>query len=431
MKRLLQKQFTAFTWYALVILVCSIPAYYLLVDRIWLNELDEHNLIESKRIEHSLQQLSGDSAAFNQGLLLWNKLHPYNRIALVEQARSDSTYTVTREDKRVRGSEVDRFRGLSTFIKIDHKVYHLSVETNVEETEETMAAIALVTFIFFLLLLGGFLLLNRRMAKKIWQPFYQTLSQLKAFDLKNRNTVLQLEASDILEFEELNQSIQTLVGNNISTFNEQREFTENASHELQTPLAVMQSKIDMLLQVPSLSQEQNAGLEEINKALKRAHRINKNLLLLAKIGNQQFVTQERVILRELLNETLAFYEEQASLKQITIVTHLSDDIEVTSNKVLTEILLNNLVWNAVRHTAEGGQIRIGLMDGTLSVSNTATYPLNPDTLFKRFISASPNSPGSGLGLAIVMQICIRYGWQVSYSYQQNWHRFQVQFNDHR
>src|SRR5690606_20238110 len=137
---------------------------------------------------------------------------------------------------------------------INGKWYHLRIETNVEETDETMLAITIVTLLFFVLLVIGFIMLNRQIAKKIWQPFRNTLEKLKSFDLTTRQAV-SFDQTDIEEFEELNQSLQKLINKNILVYTQQKIFIENASHELQTPLAVLKSKMNLLLQHKNITNE--------------------------------------------------------------------------------------------------------------------------------------------------------------------------------
>src|SRR5690606_13773058 len=143
--------------------------------------------------------------------------------------------------------DIDQFRILITNIKINNGNFTLTIETNMEENEETVAYIALVTLLFFLILVVGFWLLNKRLSQKLWQSFRNTLEKLKAFELSSQQTV-SFNKTNTKEFAELNQSLQKVIDKNISVYSQQKTFIENASHELQTPLAVLKSKMDLLLQ---------------------------------------------------------------------------------------------------------------------------------------------------------------------------------------
>ncbi|WP_170982868.1 sensor histidine kinase [Dyadobacter frigoris] len=428
MNKLLNRPLKAFTLYALLVLACSIPVYYFIVDYIWRNELDEYNEIVRNRIESGLNKLSLDKEEWAQTIALWNKTQPGTKIekSLFQESRSDSIYTIIRQKQSANDEDLERFRGLSSYIKVQGELYHLTIEINVEEAHETVFAIAAVTVLFFIILLAGFVILNRRIATQIWKPFHSTLDRLKSFDLNSQNNI-NLEKSDIQEFEQLNQALYQLIAKNISVFRQQKEFTENASHELQTPLAVLKSKIDLLMQNESLTESQSELIASLNIPLSRVSRINKNLLLLAKIENQQFSEGELVNMSELVNQNLDFLEEHLRARNNTVEMEICEHCYITANRSLVEIMLVNLLLNAIRHNYENGAIRIELTDKSLTISNTGTEPLISETLFKRFITSSTSTPSSGLGLAIVQEIAHRYDWKVDYHFINNFHQFSVLF----
>lgn len=428
MSKLLNKPFKAFTIYALIILACSIPVYYLVVDFIWLDELDEHNQIIKERIENSFNNAQIEESELNSLLKNWDRLQPNTTLtpSYLSVLKPDSTYTITKQNRYVEHNEIDRFRVLSAYININGKLYHLQIETNIEEADETMLAIAVVTLLFFALLVIGFILLNRRIAKQIWRPFRNTLEKLKSFDLTTQQTV-SFDKTDIEEFEELNQSLQKLIDKNISVYNQQKTFIENASHELQTPLAVLKSKLDLLLQNKDLTNEQSEIINAIELPLSRVSRINKNLLLLAKIENKQFSVFENIELTEVINETLELLIDYTTAKQITVDKNLPEKLALTCNKTLLEILISNLLINSIVHNAENGKINIDFSGRTLTVSNTGKIALDNKKIFERFIVSSSETANSGLGLAIVKEICNRYQWQINYTFQNNLHFFSVQF----
>ena len=428
MNKLLNKSLKSFTVYALIVLATSVPAYYYLVDSIWLRELDEHNEIVADRTEKELNNLNLAETELNQSIKLWNKIQPGTNLekTTLDKNRNDSTYTVLRKNTYVAHEDIDRFRGLSRAIKINGESYLLTVETNVEETEETAIAIAILTFLFFLILVVGFLILNRRLSVKLWQPFRNTLSELKTFNLNSQRNI-SFEKSNILEFEELNAALNKLIEHTVSVYKSQKEFTENASHELQTPLAIIKNKLDILLQKEALTDRQYQIIEDINKALTRVSRINKNLLLLAKIENHQFDESETINLSELTEECLEQLQEHFSNKELSVNTSIEKDCVVTGNRVLIEVLINNLLLNSIRHNSQKGIVEVKLNRSGLFISNSGLITLEKEHLFKRFKKTSEESSGSGLGLAIVEQICKRHQWTIDYEFQQEKHTFKISF----
>ncbi len=284
-----------------------------------------------------------------------------------------------------------------------------------------------LTMLFFLLLIIGFVLINRRISKRLWQPFYNSLAKIKSFNLDKQQTVV-FDDTDIDEFSELNQSLNKLIAGNVTVYAQQKEFADNASHELQTPLAIIQSKLDLLLQSKLLTDEQYELIEDANKALSRVARINKNLLLLTKIENSQFMDREVIDLSGLLESTINIFSNFSESKNLALKTEIPSGITIEGNRILVEILLNNLITNAIRYTPNNGAITIALSEKHLSVANAGTTPLQHDQLFKRFgTTTSSITRGTGLGLSLVKQICSRYGWKISYDFHDMHHIFSLHF----
>lgn len=295
-----------------------------------------------------------------------------------------------------------------------------------EDSFLIIGTVTALTVLFFVFLLAGLVLLNRGISRKLWQPFYDSLARIKNFDL-NKQQPVHFEDTDIAEFAELNGHLYKLITGSISAYNQQREFADNASHELQTPLAIVQSKLDLLLQSQSLTDEQYHIIEDAHKALTRVGRINKNLLLLTRIDNSQYMEEERLDLSFVLGKIIGLFNQFAEAKQITLQGDIDQGVTIKANKELLEILINNLLNNAIRHNAAGDIIDVKLYNSELSFINSGTKSLNQDQLFKRFSTASSDTPGTGLGLALVKQIADRYGWSIQYSYKQNKHVFSLNF----
>lgn len=303
----------------------------------------------------------------------------------------------------------------------EHKIV-LTDEADREDTFLIIIVVTTLTVLFFVLLMVGFILLNRRISKKVWQPFYDSLAQIKQFDLNQQHKIIFAE-TDIQEFAELNQSLNKLIAGNISAYNQQKEFADNATHELQTPLAIIQSKLDLLLQSKSLTREQYAMIEDAQKASARIIRINKNLLMLTKIENSQFMEKEKINLSELLHQTLILFSSFTDDKHLLLEKEIKPGVIVEGNLLLVEIVLNNLITNAIRYSPASGAISLELSGNQLVISNAGTVALNQEQLFKRFGTTATHTPGTGLGLALVKQVCQRYGWGITYRFNNMLHIF--------
>ena len=396
-----------------------------MVDAIWKHELDEHNDIVARKTASQINSLKLSEEKLIETIQLWNDVQPSTNIRKLEKNDNlkDSIFIVEKPHDFLHFEEIDRFRCLSKVIYLNKKPYRFNIETNIEETQETIFFISITTVFLFVLIVGGLLFLNRRLSKSVWKPFRETLDQLKTFSLNNQ-TKIEFSKTDVSEFDELNQSLTKLIEHNVSAYKTQKEFTENASHELQTPLAILKNKLDILLQNQDLTERQYQIAEEMNRALSRSSRINKNLLLLAKIDNKQF-DSETFHLNEVLNQSLEILQEHFEQKNISVKTKIYDNVKVNGNIGLTEVLINNLIINAIRHTPINGSILIRLSQSEFEVSNSGTGKLNGDLLFKRFSRFSKDNNGSGLGLAIVQEICKSQNWTIDYRFENNNHIFSV------
>ncbi|OJV15047.1 MAG: hypothetical protein BGO21_19590 [Dyadobacter sp. 50-39] len=423
MKKLLDQSLRPLVIYAFMVLVISIPVYFVIIDWIWENELDKHHYAIREKLEKRLTHLSMPDTAVDNMIAVLDNVQPGFSFSEAPAPRPDSLYTIIRFDDFMQ--EREQFRCLTTDIRLNNKLYRVLIETNMEEIDETILAIAAVTIFFIMLLLAGFIYLNQKTALRIWQPFYDTLSGLRGFRLETGKAV-PLPASDVTEFADLNASLDSLMQGSLASYRQQKEFTENASHELQTPLAIVKSRLDMLLQSQSLDGGQMRIVEQVYQAINRVSRINKNLLLLARIEHAQFEEKERIA----LDETIAGIAAQFTDRFENNALHYTESIEpfaVEANAVLTEILLTNLLVNAVRYTPAGGDIRVRLGAGVLTVSNTGSAALLAENLFRRFAQASGEHAGSGLGLAIAREICERSGWHIGYDFHGGMHHFIIRF----
>ncbi len=322
--------------------------------------------------------------------------------------------------------EYEKYRQLTAYETLQGVRYKIVTRNSLVRNKDFVSIITLSTIIFILLLLTGLLILNTQIAKKIWKPFYTNLDRLKNFSIQDQNAI-ELEPSNIDEFVELNHSIKNLTQKLQSDFNNLKEFSENASHEMQTPLAIMQSKIELLLQSVDITKEQSKQLQSIYQAGQRLSKLNKTLLLLAKVENQQFSNKEEISLKEIIERQLENYEDFIVNKNLKVTVELSD-YSITTNTVLADTLISNLLSNAIKHNIPNGTIDIIHVRDILIFSNTG-LPLDqdPENLFTRFKKASTLKDSLGLGLAIVKKICEVNDWQVSYSYEKNTHQISILF----
>lgn len=261
--------------------------------------------------------------------------------------------------------------------------------------------------------------------KRIWFPFFYNLDKLKNFSVSSDEPI-SLQSSTVVEFKELQKSLQDLADRSQKEYKALREFTENASHEMQTPLGIIQAKLDRMSQL-EVSEELANHIVQAKSGVERLKKLNKGLLLLAKLDNNAYPDKTEISLDIQLRKQLELLEELLAGKKITTVVNIKP-VKVYANLFLTEVMLSNLLSNAIRYTAPGNTIHLSLSGSILEISNPgAPLDFPENLLFQRFRKSSQNIQATGLGLSIVYQICQLNNWKVSYQYRESNHVFTVLF----
>jgi len=301
---------------------------------------------------------------------------------------------------------------------------HLNeIESDMEE--DIMTGVMIQFLLIVVVLALSITLTIRYVTRLLWKPFNETIQKIETFSL-GKNSVPDFPQTNIKEFAQLNHSVTDLIRRNVKSYKVQKEFTENASHELQTPMAVFRSKLDLLMQ-ENLNEKQMNIVQEMNSTVTRISKLNRNLLLLAKIDNNQYQDKESIDLSIFIKENISQY----AILYTEPVQFTSIDEKapcISANRPLLEAMVNNLVINALRHNVPNEPVHIEWNYPLLVVYNKAANgSLDKDNLFHRFYNPSGSSKGNGLGLAIVKAICDYHHWQINYVFYENKHRFSVKF----
>lgn len=281
--------------------------------------------------------------------------------------------------------------------------------------------------IFFATMLALFVTI-RFVTKRLWKPFDDTLRKVEKFNLV-QGDIPHFSDTDVQEFRRLNQSLTQLMRKDQRAYRIQKEFTENASHELQTPLAIIRSKLDLLMQ-EDMTEAQARIVSDLYELTIRMGNLNRNLLLLAKIENAQYHATEEVDIAALLTETMPLYDTLRHGHTLTLDDQRTQKgVKLQANAALLESLLKNLIVNSIRHSKSQGKIKIVVADDRLVVSNASEdgKPLDATSLFRRFSKSDVSQKGNGLGLAIVKAICDFHQWTVEYAFHAGQHQFVVHF----
>ena len=413
----------------LVMLITGI-IYYQAISLILISQLEkdlaveENEIFEYVSLNHHLPQVFKS----NDQLITFNEAEPGS----VKRQFINTIYhnynNVKYAKRHHHHDEEDEFeagRGLITSVTVGDKYYKVLIVVSTVEAEDLIKIIFGITAGVILLLFVTLYVTNRLLLYRLWQPFYDLLKELRLFNITD-NKDIPLEKTNIDEFEELNQAIIGMSTRVKGDYKELKTFTENASHELLTPIAVINSKLDTLIQTDSFSLKQSKLLSDLYSAVSKLTRLNQSLLLLVKIENRLLESHEHIDLKLHIEDLLIQFEEIFIDKELKVSADL-DEKELLTSTYLVDILLNNLLGNAIRHNHAGGEIRIKLTDALLVIQNTgSTEALKHDDIFTRFHKSS-ESEGSGLGLTISKQICENLNFTLNYRYQAPYHTFTVIF----
>jgi signal transduction histidine kinase len=322
--------------------------------------------------------------------------------------------------------EIEAGRELISSVKVNGVNYRITIIQSKVETQELIRVIFFITLCIIVLLILTLVVINRLVISNLWQPFHQILKQIKLFNLTDHTDITVLETS-IDEFKDMNYEVTAMSLRVSKDYQELKSFVENASHELMTPLAVINSKLDTLVQNGELTDRQGTLIGEVYGMVSKMRKLNKTMLLLSKIENRLIHEKQRLDLQQTITDVINDFQELLAAKRLLITPNLQR-VEVLMNKELLFILLNNLLGNAIRHNNIGGQILITLSQNKLVIANTGQQEeLKKDTIFQRF-NKSADSDGSGLGLTLSREICEASGFSLNYSYTQSMHTFTIDFN---
>ncbi|WP_183576416.1 sensor histidine kinase [Mucilaginibacter sp. X5P1] len=316
-------------------------------------------------------------------------------------------------------------RGLITSVIIGHQYYKASIIHSKVETEDLIQIIFSITIGVILLLLIILFATNRFILNRLWKPFYNLMQELDLFNITDKNIIPKIDTS-IDEFKRLNNSVANMSNKAKRDYQTLKTFTENAAHELNTPIAIINSKLDLLIQTENFSEWQGKLLTELYGGVLRLNRLNQSLLLLVKIENQLMDEHQHINLHELIEGMIIQFDDIYNDKGLKL-TYKLDKKEIFASRYLMEILLSNLIINAIRHNYTGGEIIISLTAENFIIQNTGNdEPLNKEEIFIRFHKSS-GSEGSGLGLTISRQICENFNFLLDYRFHSPYHAFIVTF----
>ncbi len=381
--------------------------------------MDEELITEEIQWIRYLQRESDNGNTFilrTPEILIYPVDAPVSRYPVIENTNGFDV----KENRRL------PFRQLSHVVPINDIPYLITIRRSQHERAALVSNVTRIMLFVFAGLFLATLLFNWLISKELWKPFRRSLYKIRNAELQKMEAV-RFENTNIREFNELNASLNSMAEKINRDYVNMKEFTENAAHEMQTPLAVVQNKIELLLQDDNLNESQVASIMQAGSALNRLSKLNQSLLLLAKIENHQYDTNETITLTGVTKKYLELFDEILKDRQITVETNFTEDWQVKLHPLLADSLISNLIGNAVKYNYAGGRITIDVSSNNYQVCNTSHLPpIDAQHLFKRFNKSTGLSESStGLGLAIVKKIVDTHQLLISYHAENNIHCFKI------
>ncbi len=426
--RLLTKNILYNTFISIAILSIGEISIYLFLKSKLEAESAQHLKIERKKLLAKmdrgidislLEQNIGDEIIFTPISRLEYIQPVVTNIDLDEEDEEDED-GVIREEKRFTSKRI-------TFdAPYQGKNYRVCITKTVDEDEglrESMMVVIVASGLLMILLLT---FVNWLVYRNLLWPFNLALSRLKSFTVSDQKKI-DLPSTTTYEFELLNRELEHMSKKIVDDYISLKEFTENISHEIQTPLAIISTKIEMCLQDESLSANQAELLGVAMNKIKHLAGINQSLIMLTKLQSNIYEHLELVDISDVVQNCLAGFSDFIVDKNIRLVIVNKNKVLAYMNVALAEVLFDNLIKNAVKYNFKNGKLLVEFTDNGVNISNTGQEPVrDPEKYFERFISDGKGD-SMGLGLAIVKKICDTYKITINYRYESPLHVFRLVF----
>lgn len=415
--KLLTKTSRYYLGFLAIASIFTIAILYMAIQYMVYDDVDKKLKYESQRIAFHLRD-EGEIPASNY----------ISRTEMVDRTFPESGFFRDTLIYEIYDEELIPYREYH-FVSADStgRKYRITLRNILLDTDDLAVGLFIITSVIFLILIAGLYLVNQQISSRIWAPFFNNLRKLSAFKLEEKRPI-DLESSDIEEFNSLNLVVSQLIGQIEKDFLNLKEFNENVSHEMQTPLAVISNKMELLMESPDLTEQEVRLLKAAYLEVNKLSRISRSLVLIAKIENKEFTDVDVVSFRALITDILSQLEEMIQIKELTLTKVLEADPKKEADPILLNILFTNLIKNAIQHNQKRGFIRIYLGPDHFEIANSGpALQTDSERLFQRFHRDDPISKSMGLGLAIAQKICKLYELQLSYQYQDGTHLIRLHF----
>jgi signal transduction histidine kinase len=308
-----------------------------------------------------------------------------------------------------------------------NKGYMITTSKSIDNEKSLLYEILGIIIILFAVLSLLLIIIIISISHRLWGPFYVTLSNIRKYDIKTSDEFVPV-ATRITEFAQLNEVLKALTEKIRSEYLNLKEFSENASHEIQTPLAIIRMRIEQMLQSSDINSELAEHLVSIGQSVNKISRINQALSLISKIENNQYPDVSVVNVNRKIDGILSQFHDFITSRKLSVQFDATGEVEIQMNPDLSDFLFSNLLGNAIKHNIDNGWISISLNRNELIIKNSGKDPgVDTNQLFFRFKKAEHSTDSPGLGLAIVKKVTDLYGMKISYQFTDTVHTLNIIF----
>lgn len=361
---------------------------------------------------------------FDESFFSVHNINIQKALSLKDVYRDTVIYMQDADDEQL---EPEPVRMLTTAFELNGQYYQLKVANSMVEEDDLINELLWDVAWLYLILISGIILVNNFVLRKLWKPFYDLLALLKNFRLGSTQKLPETN-TQTKEFRDLHDAVNTFLQHSHEIFEQQKQFIENASHELQTPLAIATNKLELLLETQGIQPTHGEKIGEVFHIIQRLIRLNKSLLLLSKIDNKEFFDNQPILINDVVLQTIREMEPLATFKKVKVSITEDAKLMALMDATLANSIVSNLLKNAILHNVENGAIQISISHQAIKVCNTGVdQALDKERIFNRF-QKSNSAAGTGLGLAVVKAVAAVYDFNVSYHFKDRMHCFEIKFS---
>jgi two-component system, OmpR family, sensor histidine kinase ArlS len=358
--------------------------------------------------------LQGDSAYASYTML------KEEYISLIPAGSGSVEDTIVTSQRIVEGDTLNYRVLIHELADKDHK-YILEIG----KTTDTISQYNTLLQRFTLYILIGLIVLSILVDLVYTHVLLRPLGKIVSTKLLNRKFPFKEPLSPVktstIDFKFLDSSLINLMKKIHEAFDKEREFTSNASHELMTPISILQSHIENLMMEDDISEQLQEKISAMMRTLNRLKKIVHSLLYISQIENDQFAKTDTVNMQQISRQVMEELSYRLEAQSIHFTNTISPNVKITNvNHDLFFQLLYNLINNAIRYNKENGSIHLSdhyaagqpyivyIKDTGIGIKEEEL-----GTIFNRFKkTGKANGDGYGLGLSIVKSISLFQGFEI-------------------